>query len=191
MMEVRPWREAGEAAPTLRAKLEELGARHWLELAGVRLAMTDPPWIAIGEEWRRAPLAGEELAAALRASHVELEAASSGSTSAALRDELLELYEYATVAKVTQTAQELEHLTEDQPGPEVIHSGTIGEVGLAAWRAPSFEDGELVFFANQERKDGADFVRVTIDLKARSIAVERIDGGWFEIAADLSFGRVD
>lgn len=186
MMKVLPWREASEAETSLRARLEELGTKHWLELAGVTLAMTFPPWIAIGSEWRRAPLPIEQLAAALRASRVDLEATASSST---LRDELLELFEYATEAKVTQTAQDLDYLTEDQPGPEVIHSGTIGRAGLAAWHAPSCEDGRLVFFANQEKPDGADFVRVTLDLQARAIEFERVDDGWFEVAADLSVGR--
>lgn len=185
MMKVLPWREASEAEPPRRARLEELGAKHWMELAGVTLAMTYPPWIAVGAEWRRAPVAIEELAGALRASRVALEA----ELPTALRDELLELFEYATEAKVTQTEQDLEYLTEDQPGPEVIHSGTIGEVGLAAWRAPSCAHGQLVFFANQAKQDGADFVRVSLDLKTRAIESERIDGGWFEVAADLSFGR--
>ena len=198
-----PWRAADEAEPALRTTLDALKEKHWLELAGVKLVMAYPVLVAVGNEWKKAPLAVEEVSAALRASPVDLKRADhrvangqqlesegdgEGEGEAhTLDDELLALYEHATGAKVTWTEQELRWLTEDQPGPEVIRSGTIGEVGLAAWRAPRREEGRLVFYANLPRKDGADFVRVSLELGARRFEVERVDDGWFETAVDLSY----
>jgi hypothetical protein len=73
----------------------------------------------------------------------------------------------------------------DQPGPEVIRSGTVGARGLARWEAPRWDQQGLVFYANLARKDGADFVRMQVDRATRSLSVEVIDDGWFEIAARL------
>jgi hypothetical protein len=144
------WKEADEAEPGFRATLEALKEKHWLELAGVKLVMAYPVLVVIGDELKKAPLAVEDVSAALRASPVDLESpghrgahrqqlesegADEGEGAAqgpTLDDELLELYEHATGAKVTWTETELRWLTQDQPGPEVIRSGTIGEVGLAS-----------------------------------------------------------
>lgn len=100
-------------------------------------------------------------------------------------DEVMERFEAATGGRVTRTEEQLNYLTLDQPGPEVIHSGTIGKAGLAAWKAPRKDGAVLIFFANVERKGGADFVRVRLDPAARALYVEFIDCGWFEVAAYL------
>ncbi|NRD53910.1 hypothetical protein HRD49_34375 [Corallococcus exiguus] len=119
-----------------------------------------------------------DLNEALRASRVELD-------SEAGFEELLELVELTTGAKVIRTEESLQFLTLDQPGPEVIHSGTLGERGLAAWEAPRRDARGLTFYANLKRPDGADFVRMQVELSTRSLSIEVIDEGWFEIAAYL------
>ncbi|RKH22666.1 hypothetical protein D7V77_26310 [Corallococcus sp. CA041A] len=119
-----------------------------------------------------------DLNEALRASRVELD-------SEAGFEELLELVELTTGAKVIRTEEALGFLTLDQPGPEVIRSGTVGERGLVAWEAPRRDARGLVFYANLERPDGADFVRMLVAPATRTISVEVIDDGWFEIAAYL------
>jgi hypothetical protein len=86
---------------------------------------------------------------------------------------------------VTRTQEDLHFLTLDQPGPEVIRSGTIGARGLARWEAPRRDSRELVFYANLERADGADFVCLRVDRASRTLSVEVVDRGWFEIAARL------
>nr|WP_242593331.1 hypothetical protein [Corallococcus exiguus] len=100
-------------------------------------------------------------------------------------EELMELVELTTGARVIRTEEALGFLTLDQPGPEVIHSGTVGERGLAAWEAPRRDARGLTFYANLKRPDGADFVRMRVELSTRSFSIEVIDGGWFEIAAYL------
>nr|WP_253903138.1 hypothetical protein [Corallococcus exiguus] len=100
-------------------------------------------------------------------------------------EELMELVERVAEAKVIRTEEALQFLTLDQPGPEVIHSGTVGERGLAAWEAPRRDARGLTFYANLRRPDGADFVRMQVELSTRSFSIEVIDGGWFEIAAYL------
>ncbi|NPC72490.1 hypothetical protein HPP05_22295 [Corallococcus exiguus] len=119
-----------------------------------------------------------DLNEALRASRVELD-------SEAGLEELMELVERVAEAKVIRTEEALQFLTLDQPGPEVIHSGTVGERGLAAWEAPRRDARGLTFYANLRRPDGADFVRMQVELSTRSFSIEVIDGGWFEIAAYL------
>lgn len=117
-------RDVNGAKPALRARLEELGAKRWTELAGVRLAWVHGGvWLALGERFVRAPRTFEELNEALRGSQAELE-------SEASFGEVMELVEL--------------------------------------WR-----DG------------GADFVRLQVDRATRSISIEVIDSGWFEIAASL------
>ena len=67
-------RDLHEAAPPLRAKLEALGAQHWMELAGVRLARVHgEAWLALGGEFVPAPLSVETLNEALRDSGTELD----------------------------------------------------------------------------------------------------------------------
>ncbi|RKH15959.1 hypothetical protein D7Y13_13575 [Corallococcus praedator] len=100
-------------------------------------------------------------------------------------EELMELVNRTTQARVIRTRRDLRHLTEDQPGPEVVRSGTIGERGLARWEAPRWDARGLVFYANLRRQDGADFVCLRVNLITRTISVEVVDGGWFEIAAFL------
>ncbi|MHA7630439.1 hypothetical protein [Corallococcus sp. M7] len=119
-----------------------------------------------------------DLNEALRASPMELD-------SEAGFEELLELVEQTTDARVIRTREALDFLTLDQPGPEVIHSGTVGERSLSAWEAPRRDARGLVFYANVKRPDGADFVRMRVDPATRTLSVEVIDGGWFEIAAYL------
>lgn len=95
-------------------------------------------------------------------------------------------YERSTGGRVVRTRSDLEYVKLDQPGPEIIASGTIGEVGLARWCAPFFDRGELVFYANLPRAKGADFVCVRYEPATGAQSTEVVDGGWFEIAADLS-----
>ncbi len=168
-----------EAEPALRARLEALGAKRWTELAGVRLAWVhSAAWLALGERFVPAPRSLEELSEALRGSRAELD-------SEASLEEVMELVELTTRARVTRTKEDLSYLTLDQPGPEVIHSGTIGERGLASWEAPRRDPRGLVFYANLSREGGADFVRLQVERATRAISVEVIDGGWFEVAAYL------
>ncbi|RKG70461.1 hypothetical protein D7V80_05180 [Corallococcus sp. CA054B] len=119
-----------------------------------------------------------DLTEALRASRVALD-------SDAGFEELMKLVELTTGAKVIRTEEALGFLTEDQPGPEVIRSGIIGARGLAAWEAPRRDARGLTFYANLKRVDGADFVRMQVDPATRTVSVEVIDEGWFEIAAYL------
>ncbi|WP_224248007.1 hypothetical protein [Hyalangium gracile] len=172
-------RDIQEAEPTLRTRLEEIGAKRWAELAGVLLAWVRwEVWLALGERFVPAPRSIDELNEALRESRAELE-------SEASFQEVMELVELVTGAKVTRTEEDLHYLTLDQPGPEVIRSGTIGTRGLAAWEAPRREPRGMVFYANLPRESGADFVRFQVDRATRSISVEVIDDGWFEVAACL------
>ena len=72
----------------------------------------------------------------------------------------------------------------------VCSLGGVRRRVLAYLRAPCgvgaiVEHLGLVFHANLWRKGGADFVRLQVDRATRSISVEVIDGGWFEIAASL------
>ncbi|MDY7229364.1 hypothetical protein [Hyalangium rubrum] len=171
--------DINEAEPALRARLEGLGAKHWTELAGVRLAwVRSGVWLALGERFVPAPRSVEELSEALRGSQAELDSETS-------LEEVMELVELTTDARVVRTEEDLSYLTLDQPGPEVISSGTIGERGLARWEAPHRDPQGLVFYANLRREGGADFVRMQVDRATRSISVEVVDGGWFEIAAIL------
>lgn len=123
-------REIHEAPPELRARLEAVGAQRWSELAGVPVAWVhSQAWPAHGETFLEPPRSIQELNDALRTSRAELD-------SEAGFEELMMLMELATQAKVTRTRDDLHSLTLDQPGPEVIRSGTLGERGLAAWEAP-------------------------------------------------------
>ncbi|MCY1043895.1 hypothetical protein OV208_21440 [Corallococcus sp. bb12-1] len=172
-------RDIPEAEPALRARLEEFGARNWSELAGVRLAWAHGrTWLALGAWFVLSPCSIEELSEALRGSHADLD-------SEAGFEEVMELVRSATGARVIRTADDLDDLTEDKPGPEVIRSGTIGARGLALWEAPRRDSQGLVFFANLWRVGGADFVRLKVDFATRSLSVEVIDCGWFEVAAFL------
>jgi hypothetical protein len=172
-------RDIMEAEPALRARLEELGAERWAEPVGVRLAWVHGGvWLALGERFVPAPRSIKELNEALRGSQAELDSEASFA-------ELMELVELATGAQVTRTKEDLEYLTLDQPGPEVIRSGTIGAHGLASWEAPRWDTRRLVFYANLKREGGADFVRFQVERATRAISVEVIDSGWFEIAAFL------
>lgn len=101
----------------------------------------------------------------------------------------LAAYERATGANVTRTADDLRHLERDQPGPEIIRSGTIGDIGKARWQPPALERGVLTFYANQPSASGADFVCVRLETAPGALSVEVVDEGWFEVAADLSYGR--
>lgn len=171
--------ELHEAEPALRARLAEIGAERWAERAGVRLAWVRwQVWVELGERFVPAPRSIDELSEALRGAQAELD-------SEASFQQVMELVELATGAKVTRTKEDLHDLTLDQPGPEVIRSGTIGERGLASWEAPRRAPQELVFYANLRREDGADFVRLRVDRATRAISAEVIDSGWFEIAAKL------
>jgi|GEM_PF-4064858 len=58
------------------------------------------------------------------------------------------LVELATGARVVRTREDLHLLTLEQPGPEVIRSGTVGERGLARWEAPRRTPEGMVFYAN-------------------------------------------
>jgi hypothetical protein len=172
-------RDINEAEPALRARLEELGAKRWTELVGVRVAWVHGGvWLALGERFVPAPRSVEELNEALRGSQAELD-------SEASFEDVMELVKLATGARVIRTKEDLSYLTLDQPGPEVIRSGTVGAHGLARWEAPRRDQQGLVFYANLWREGGADFVRLQVDRATRSISVEVIDGGWFEIAAIL------
>lgn len=168
-----------EAEPALRARLEQLGAGAWAELAGVRVAWVHGAvWVSLGERFARAPCSAAELSEELQGSRAELD-------SRASFEQVMEWVELATGARVTRTRKDLSYLTLDQPGPEVIRSGTIGARGLASWEVPRSERERLVFYANLERTGGADFVRFQVDRATRTISVEVIDNGWFEIAAKL------
>ncbi|MGE6763397.1 hypothetical protein ACQKGO_35635 [Corallococcus interemptor] len=169
-------RNLHEAPPALRARLEAAGATRWAEVAGVLLAWFHGwwPWLALGDTFLEPPRSVAELNEALRASRAELEP-----------EAVMQLVEFVTRARVTRTREDLDFLTLDQPGPEVIRSGTVGERGLAAWEAPRWDARSLTFYANVERADGADFVRFQVDLATRTVSVEVIDDGWFEIAARL------
>jgi hypothetical protein len=171
--------DINEAEPALRVRLEELGAQRWAELAGVRLAWVHGGvWLELGERFVPAPRSIEELNEALRGSQAELDSEASFA-------DVMALVELVTGARVIRTKEDLRHLTLDQPGPEVIRSGTVGARGLARWEAPRRGQQGLVFYANLWREGGADFVRLQVDRATRSISVEVIDGGWFEIAAYL------
>ncbi len=98
----------------------------------------------------------------------------------------LRAYERASGAKVTRTAEDLSYLQLDQPGPEVIHSGTVGAAGVARWAPPALEGGVLTFYANQPKADGADFVCVRLETRVPALSTEVVDQGWYETAADLS-----
>ncbi|RKH64753.1 hypothetical protein D7W81_17965 [Corallococcus aberystwythensis] len=125
-----------------------------------------------------APTTLEGLSALLRDAPGELD------SEEGLED-VMALVNLLPEVRVTRTRQDLDHLTEDQPGPEVIRSGTIGKRGLARWEAPRREPRALVFYANLWREDGADFVCLRVDLATRTISVEIVDEGWFEVAAFL------
>jgi|GEM_PF-4640916 len=45
----------------------------------------------------------------------------------------------------------------------------------------------MVFYANLWREGGADFVCLRVERATRSISVEVVDRGWFEIAASLGW----
>jgi hypothetical protein len=117
------------------------------------------------------------LAEIIRAAEIEGDGAS-----------FLELYERATGARVTRTRQDLEYLTLDQPGPEVIRSATIGRTGLERWHPPQLTEEAFVFYANLESAAGADFVCVRYERAVREISVEVVDQGWYEVAAQLGYG---
>lgn len=95
-------------------------------------------------------------------------------------------YEQDTGARVVRTADDLDSYANDRSGPEVIRSGTIGPIGVAAWTAPRREGDALIFYANHERKNAADFLRVRLDLTTGAHTSELIDEGWFETAFDFS-----
>ena len=99
---------------------------------------------------------------------------------------LMTRYEQETGGRVVRTPDSLDSYANDRSGPEVIRSGTIGALGVAAWAAPHREGDTLVCYANHERKDAADFLRVRIDLATGARTIERIDEGWFETAFDFS-----
>ncbi len=178
-------RRTEEAEGELRQKLDELGASHWRELCGVTIALHSwKPWIEVDGGFCEAPLHWQELSAALAAARPALD-------SDEAMEEAMELVKQATGARAARTREELEDLTEDRPGPEVIRSGTIGARGLASWEAPRREARGLVFYANREREGGADFIRVTIAAQSYAVTAEIIDEGWFEIAAKLEYARAD
>ncbi|NOK19203.1 hypothetical protein HMI50_19520 [Corallococcus carmarthensis] len=135
-------------------------------------------WWAVEETFVPAPATLEGLNAFLRASRAELDSETG-------LEEVMELVNLLPDVRVTRTEQDLKHLTEDQPGPEVIRSGTIGERGQARWEPPRRDARELVFYANLWREGGADFVCLRVALATRTISVEVVDVGWFEIAAFL------
>ena len=172
-------RDLHEADPVLRARLEALGAQHWTELAGVRLAWVHGAvWWARGEGFVPAPRPIAELNEALQGSGAELESETAFA-------EVMALVGLMTGARVTRTREDLHFLTLDQPGPEVLYSGTVGPPGLARWEAPRREGRVMVFYANLERDKDADFVCLRVDPASRALSVERVDGGWFEVAAKL------
>ncbi|WP_239576528.1 hypothetical protein [Archangium primigenium] len=172
-------RDTREAQPELRARLEALGAQHWMELAGVQLAWTrGMAWLARGEGFVPPPRPIEELDEALQRSGADLD-------SEEALAEVMDLVELVTGARVVRTREHLHFLTLDQPGPEVIHSGTVGARGLARWEDPRRDARGLVFYANLWRADGADFVCLRVDRASRALSVEVVDEGWFEIAARL------
>lgn len=171
-------RTLDDADPDLRARLQALGAREWDRWAGVVVAAS-ARWrwhIDVDGVLVAAPLTHAALVSIARAARV---------TSEDDVEPFLALYEHATEARVTRTAQHLEYLREDQPGPEIIGSGQIGAVGLERWRAPRLADGVLVFYANQPSARGADFVCVRYEVASGALSVEVVDEGWFEVAAQL------
>lgn len=175
-------REPSAAEPALQAALAAIGARSWTELVGVRLAWArGQTWLQLGEAFVPTPLTVAELNQALgqrRGAALDPDWLPSG-------EEVLALVEQATVARVIRTTESLHHLSLDQPGPEIIYSGTIGARGIAHFRIPQWEPAGFTFYANLERADGADFVRMQLVLTTRTITVEVIDDGWFEVAARL------
>ncbi|ATB27066.1 hypothetical protein [Melittangium boletus] len=172
-------RDIHDAEPVLRAKLEALGAQHWMELVGIRLAWVRWwVWVEFGETFVPAPRSVGELSEALRNSRAEL-------NSEAALAEVMELVELVTGARVTRTRDNLHSLTLDQPGPEIIFSGTIGAQGLTRWEAPRWDSRGMVFYANLPRERGADFVCMRVDRASRALVVEVVDEGWFEVAAKL------
>ncbi|RYZ44198.1 MAG: hypothetical protein EOO71_00430 [Myxococcaceae bacterium] len=134
--------------------------------------------MALGGWFVVTPCSIEELSEALEGSRAELD-------SEAGFEQVMELVRTATRARVIRTRSDLDGLTEDQPGPEVIRSGTLGARGLALWEAPRRDSQGLVFFVNLWRQEGADFVRLQVDFATRSMSAEVIDSGWFEVAAFL------
>lgn len=172
-------RDLREAEPVLRARLEALGAKRWQALAGVPLAWAQGcMWMALGERFVPAPRPFEVLSEALRESRAELDSEEG-------LEQVMDLVQWMTEARVTRTTDNLDSLTLDQPGPEVIHSGTVGKRGQALWEPPRRGPEGLVFFANLRRKDSADFVRIRVDFATRSFSVEVVDEGWYEVAAYL------
>jgi hypothetical protein len=99
--------------------------------------------------------------------------------------EVLDVMDRMLDVRVIHTREDLHSLTLDQPGPEVIHSGTLGATGLARWEPPRRDSRELVFYANLWKKDGADFACLRVDLATRTLSVEVVDQGWYEVAAYL------
>jgi hypothetical protein len=176
---MRDERNVHDAEPVLRAKLEAIGAHQWKVLAGVRLAWVRwSVWVESGETFVPAPRPVAEVSEALRSSRAELD-------SEAVLVEVMELVELATEARVTRTRDDLYYLTLDQPGPEIIFSDTIGAKGLARWEAPRWDSREMVFYANLPRERNADFVCIRVDRASRTLSVEVVDQGWFEVAARL------
>lgn len=206
-------RKVSAAKRALRRDLEAMNASEWDVLAGVRVAWVyGATWFELGGMWRSAPRTVAELEAALSSTlpsatdgapqgsdDDEYEAATDGSGSGAhdlggehldrreeLVRELMVLYELATFARVTRTAEELEHLTLEQPRPEVIHSGQVGARGMARWQPPCVAGAMLRFFANAPRGPLADFVYVEVNLLTGQFSIEVVDGGWFEEISPLS-----
>lgn len=104
-------------------------------------------------------------------------------------EHLLRRYELEHGAEVVRTPDRLRSLTLDQPGPEVIRSGTVNETGIARWRPPQFDASAacLVFYANQPRPDRtADFLCVRMNVYTGESSIEVVDTGWYEIAFDFS-----
>ncbi len=175
-------RDVSAAEPALQAALAQIGASSWTELAGVRLAWgRGRTWLQQGETFIPTPLTVAELNQVLGQRH----GAAADHDWLPCGEEVMTLVERATEARVIRTPERLHYLTLDQPGPEVIYSGTIGARGLAQFRIPQWEPAGFTFYANLERPDGADFVRLQLIPATRTITVTVIDDGWFEVAARL------